>query len=205
MASVGDRIYTLADQVTGAAVAIYRITKATLSNGYLEGAMLVQQVDADGNTLGGTGASASQVQGNVAHDAVDSGNPVKVGGKARSSAPSDVANGDRVDAYFDLKGRPVVKVDDGPKSATANVPSIVTSTGDAIAANAARKSWSVQNVGTNPLFVRMGTGASASVFHFIVKGGTADSDGGGGLLSDEVYIGVVSVFGTSPKFVVSEL
>ena len=33
--------------------------------------------------------------GNVAHDAVDSGNPVKVGGKAESNNPADVADADR--------------------------------------------------------------------------------------------------------------
>lgn len=44
-------------------------------------------------------------RGDVAHDAVDSGNPVKIGGKASSAKPTAVANGDRVDAYFDLFGR----------------------------------------------------------------------------------------------------
>ncbi len=43
--------------------------------------------------------------GDVAHDAADSGNPVKVGGVARSSQPTKVASGDRVNAYFDLVGR----------------------------------------------------------------------------------------------------
>ena len=54
------------------------------------------------------GSSILIARGDVAHDAADSGNPIKVGGKARSSAPSDVANGDRVDAYFDQKGRLVM-------------------------------------------------------------------------------------------------
>jgi hypothetical protein len=41
-----------------------------------------------------------QVVGNVAHDSPDSGNPVKIGGVARSSVPSNVTAGDRVDATF---------------------------------------------------------------------------------------------------------
>jgi hypothetical protein len=43
--------------------------------------------------------------GDIAHDAADSGNPIKVGGKAASSAPTAVSAGDRVDAYFDLNGK----------------------------------------------------------------------------------------------------
>lgn len=48
------------------------------------------------------------VAGTVAHDSADSGNPVKVGGVARNANPTAVANGDRVDATFDLAGRQVV-------------------------------------------------------------------------------------------------
>lgn len=48
------------------------------------------------------------VAGDVAHDAADSGNPIKVGGKAESTTPSAVADGDRVDGWFDLQGRQAV-------------------------------------------------------------------------------------------------
>ena len=51
------------------------------------------------------------VAGDVAHDAADSGNPIKIGGKAASSAPSAVSAGDRVNAYFDTNGRLVVSED----------------------------------------------------------------------------------------------
>lgn len=61
-----------------------------------------------------------QVRGDTAHDAADSGNPVKIGGKAATSAPAAVANGDRVNAYFDDVGRQAVfdggttiSIDDG--------------------------------------------------------------------------------------------
>ncbi len=48
------------------------------------------------------------VAGDVAHDAADSGNPVKMGGKARSTLPTAVAANDRVDAYLDVYGRQVI-------------------------------------------------------------------------------------------------
>ena len=56
---------------------------------------------------------SSRTIGNRAHDAVDSGNPLKIGGKAvnMSALPADVGVLDRVDASFDLKGRQLVIVD----------------------------------------------------------------------------------------------
>jgi hypothetical protein len=58
-----------------------------------------------------TGASAVDalaVGGGTAHDAVDSGNPQKIGGYAKAAAPSDVADGDRVNAWFTRFGAQVV-------------------------------------------------------------------------------------------------
>lgn len=52
-----------------------------------------------------TGGTPLIVGGNVAHDAVDSGNPIKVGGYAANSThPTNVAVGDRVNAWFGLNG-----------------------------------------------------------------------------------------------------
>jgi hypothetical protein len=48
-----------------------------------------------------TGVSA----GDVAHDGVDSGNPLKIGGQARTTNPTAVADADRVNAVFDKIGR----------------------------------------------------------------------------------------------------
>jgi len=82
-----------------------------------------------GNTAAVTAASALQVHitdqtssvavngsldGDVAHDAVDSGNPVKIGGKAVSGAPDNVAAGDRVDAWFNSRGAQAVVLTSGP-------------------------------------------------------------------------------------------
>lgn len=47
-------------------------------------------------------------QGSVAAGTTDSGNPVKVGGYAASSAPSAVANGQRANAWYGLHGETVV-------------------------------------------------------------------------------------------------
>jgi hypothetical protein len=63
--------------------------------------------------VGGDGASVPvegemPVGGDVAHDAADSGNPVKIGGKASSLNGTPVALNDRVDAAFDTFGAQVV-------------------------------------------------------------------------------------------------
>lgn len=47
-------------------------------------------------------------QGNVAHDAADSGNPVKVGGQARTTNPTAVADADRGNFITDKLGKQVV-------------------------------------------------------------------------------------------------
>jgi hypothetical protein len=48
------------------------------------------------------------VAGDVAHDASDSGNPIKVGFKAANALPTAVANGDRANGISDLFGRQLV-------------------------------------------------------------------------------------------------
>jgi len=58
--------------------------------------------DADGDySLIATDArGAVAISAITAHDAVDAGNPIKIGGKASTSTPTVVAHGDRVDAWF---------------------------------------------------------------------------------------------------------
>ena len=90
---------------------------------------------------------------------------------------------------------------------TANTPSIASDT-TALAANKARAAWMIQNLGTNPLFVRFGTGASSTVFHVVLKAGTGNDDGTGGTISQEfgtLWTGIVSIAGTSPRYTVTEL
>lgn len=69
--------------------------------------------DASTETLNiGTSITAEidqNIEGDIAHDAVDEGNPIKIGGKAHSSQPTAVAANDRVNAYYDLNGRLTVR------------------------------------------------------------------------------------------------
>lgn len=89
----------------------------------------------------------------------------------------------------------------------SNTPAIA-SDATALAANAARIGWQIQNLGQNALFVRLGTGASSTVFHAVLKAGTANDDGTGGSFSQmtgTVYTGIISIAGTSPRYTVTEL
>lgn len=93
------------------------------------------------------------------------------------------------------------------QKSTANTPS-VASAATALAANPERAAFQIQNLGTNPLFVLLGSGASTSVFHQVLKAGTASDDGLGGSFSmstGTVYTGIVTVAGTSPRYTVLEL
>lgn len=92
-------------------------------------------------------------------------------------------------------------------SSFANTPAILNTEGTCIPANPNRYFFSIQNVGTNPLFIRFGAGATSSVFHAVIKGGSGNSDGlGGSYTSGSVcYQGVVSVAGTAPLYVITEM
>jgi hypothetical protein len=70
------------------------------------------------------------VYGNVAHDIADTGNPVKVGGVARSTNPSVVASGDRSDLMTDLIGRLVVSPYSIPENIVSGVTAAITGTAD---------------------------------------------------------------------------
>lgn len=51
-------------------------------------------------TLGGSGASATQVQGNVANNVANAGNPVGIGGLGQDTVPTAVTAGARVWGWF---------------------------------------------------------------------------------------------------------
>jgi hypothetical protein len=82
-------------------------------------------------------SDGASVSGDVAHDAVDAGEPVKIGGYAKAAAPTDVsADGDRVNAWFDLAGRQAVfdgglslSIDDGGNVITVDGTVAVTNAG----------------------------------------------------------------------------
>lgn len=89
----------------------------------------------------------------------------------------------------------------------SNTPSIA-SAATALAANKARIGWTIQNLGTNTLYVLLGSGASTTVFHVALKAGTGNDDGTGGSYSQgqgAVYNGIVTIAGTSPRYTVLEI
>lgn len=89
----------------------------------------------------------------------------------------------------------------------ANTPTIASAS-TALVANQYRGAWSIQNLGTNALFVLMGSGASTTVFHWVLKAGTGNDDGSGGSIAQEdgtVYTGIITIAGSSPRYTVSEL
>lgn len=88
----------------------------------------------------------------------------------------------------------------------ANTPSI-SSAATALAANPKRIAWNIQNLGQNALFVLFGSGASTSVFHVVLKAGSANDDGTGGTVGQEsgvIYTGIITIAGTSPRYTVLE-
>ncbi len=92
------------------------------------------------------------------------------------------------------------------QTTNVNTPSIMSAS-TALVSNPARVGWTIQNLGTNELFVLMGSGASTSVFHNVLKKGTGNDDGTGGSTGQEqgvVYTGIITVAGTSPRYTVVE-
>lgn len=83
---------------------------------------------------------------------------------------------------------------------------ITTSAGTLLAENLNRSTLIIQNLGTNPLFVKFGTGAATNSFDFILKGATGADDGTGGIFSEDVlsYTGVISVAGTAVRCTATE-
>lgn len=70
-------------------------------------------VDAVTGLPSGGSGSTSNVQGDVAAGSTDSGNPVKVGGIARDTAPTAVANGQRTNAWYGRNGQQATLIVDG--------------------------------------------------------------------------------------------
>lgn len=56
-------------------------------------------------------SDGASVSGDVAHDAADAGEPVKIGGRADTTFQTAVADGDRVAALFDVYGAIFARID----------------------------------------------------------------------------------------------
>jgi len=118
----------------------YNATPPTLADGQT-GAM---QLDSSGNlkiagaVTAPTGASATQVQGNVASAATDSGNPLKVGGVYSAGSQPTLTIGQRGDIQLDINGSQVgtsrttgSTLADGFSNASVPLPTGITSSGGA--------------------------------------------------------------------------
>lgn len=87
-----------------------RVTVASDSTGVLSVDDNGGSLTVDGTITANAGTGTRNVAGDVAHDSADSGGggPIKIGGKARTTNPTAVADADRVDATFDDIGRQIV-------------------------------------------------------------------------------------------------
>lgn len=139
----------------------------------------------------GSGAGADQVQGNVAHDGVDAGSPLKIGGKAftLASTPAAVASLDRVDAAFSLKGAQYVIPTDDAGDIIANALGLFSQ--GPTAAAAAVSGNPVQVAGSDGTNVRrLLTDTGGRLF---VDGAYSN---GGGLVSSGIGVVVRDVDGS---------
>lgn len=82
-------------------------------------------------------------------------------------------------------------------NAPSNSAAITTAANVTIAAG---QRLFIQNLDTDPLFVKRGTGASSSSFNYVLQaGGVADDGTGGAILIDD-FIGTVSFAGTTVRY-----
>lgn len=84
--------------------------------------------------------------GDVAHDTADSGNPVKVGGKAVNTLPTAVANADRANLVTDLFGRLLTGTIDPAMAVHKSVNVTTTQTGSDVWSPTSGKKIAVTSV-----------------------------------------------------------
>lgn len=94
------------------------------------GVLGVQLIDGSLNFVSFNSDGSQKITGNVAHDAVDTFGPVKIGFKATgaNALPAAVATGDRVDGYGDEYGRIQMRNNVGATSVSLNATSSGNST-----------------------------------------------------------------------------
>ncbi|TXG77189.1 hypothetical protein E6Q11_03150 [Candidatus Dojkabacteria bacterium] len=83
----------------------------------------------------------------------------------------------------------------------------IASAATALSANENRRKLIIQNLGTNPLFVKFGAGASTTSFDLILKVAGGADDGTGGFYESDnvVYTGIVTIAGTTPRYTATEI
>jgi hypothetical protein len=133
----------------------------------------------------------------TAHDAVDTGAPVKIGGKAQNAFPTAVANGDRTNAQFDLQGRQLTSHIAGEQFVWKQVEATATQTGTTIWDPTAGKRIAVTGY-------EIGTGGTTAALVTIWFGDNADTTFTQG--TDQVlFRGTLTPTSTSTPGVISNL
>ncbi len=89
---------------------------------------------------------------------------------------------------------------------STNVPAIQNGA-TALESNPGRRGFLIQNLGTNPLFVRFGDGGTNTVFNVVLAAGTVNDNGTGGATSQTegiVYTGKITVASVALRYVATE-
>lgn len=118
----------------------------TVSDG--SGALTVDGSVAIGSALPAGANNIGQVdpRGNVAHDAADAGNPIKIGARAVTALIAAVANNDRTDLTADKFGRVLALVAPLDQTVSGSIDLTDTTTTDVIAAPGASTALVITNL-----------------------------------------------------------
>jgi hypothetical protein len=135
--------------------------------------------------------TTSSISGNVADDAADSGNPVKVGSRAETGALTAVSDGDRADLLSDDFRR--IYVNSGPNIAVEETAVSVTTTATALPATnlVGRRYIIIQNLGGAQMFLG-GSGVTTANGIRIAAGASWEGEVG-----DDVNLFAIKASGTS--------
>lgn len=153
------------------------IGDVTVNNGAGAAAVNIQDggnsITVDGTVTSNVGTGTRPVAGDVAHDAVDSGNPVKIGAKASGALPTAVAALDRTDAYFDREGRQIVRPWGAGEWSQVHLPAVNVRATSTKAAGAA----GIRHVCTGITVILAGdsTAPAATVLDVRLRDGIADT------------------------------
>lgn len=151
------------------------------------------------------GTPTNVAVGDIAHDSADSGNPVKVGGKAANALPTAVANAERTNLITDLFGRLMVTSIDPAQQLWKQVEATTTQTGTAIWTPASGKRVAV----TSEEITTGGTTACVATIWLSTSGDTTFTQGTDQVVfrgefapSSTARPGAVQTFST-PRFAVT--
>jgi len=171
---------------------IFNITtqRITMMGAFVDDTATDSVGEGDGGAFRMSADRVLYTQGHVAHDAVDSGNPHKIGGRSQepTSALEEVADDDRTDGAFDRQGRLAVWMGYPVQSADIND----------------------STSGNNTIQAAAGAGLRIAVMGYhVISDGTVDyrwEDGAGGTaftgqIPLQAREGVVAGYGMHPMWV----